>query len=178
MANHPPYNNYPDIGNTGEDLVAQWLKSQGWVILHRRWRCRWGEIDIIAQDGGVAKNGVMGRLGDGENSNLTPSPILAFVEVKTRSPSNWDAGGRNAIALQKQVKLWRAAQMFLVKHPQMADYPCRFDVAIVSCQQISTQFTAVKVIEKSLADYSTAAYRLTLQEYIPAAFELANDNGE
>lgn len=52
MANYPPYN-YPDIGNAGEDLVAQWLQSQGWVILYRRWRCRWGEIDIIAQHDGV-----------------------------------------------------------------------------------------------------------------------------
>ncbi|MCX7596483.1 MAG: YraN family protein [Fischerella sp.] len=178
MANHPPYHNYPDIGNAGEDLVAQWLKSQGWVILHRRWRCRWGEIDIIAENGGVAKNGVMGRLGDGENSNLTSSAMLAFVEVKTRSLTNWDAGGRNAIALKKQVKLWRAAQMFLVKHPHMVDYPCRFDVAIVSYQQISTQFTEVKVIAQSLASYSTAAYQFTLEEYIPAAFELDNHDEE
>ena len=48
MANRSRFH-YRDIGVLGEDLVAQWLQSQGWVILHRRWHCRWGEIDIIAQ---------------------------------------------------------------------------------------------------------------------------------
>ena len=48
MANPSPFN-YADIGNIGEDLVAKWLQSTGWEILHRRFWCRWGEIDIIAQ---------------------------------------------------------------------------------------------------------------------------------
>ncbi|MDB9378156.1 YraN family protein, partial [Nodularia sphaerocarpa] len=48
MANLPP-SHYPDIGELGEDLVAQWLHSTGWSILHRRFSSRWGEIDIIAQ---------------------------------------------------------------------------------------------------------------------------------
>ena len=48
MADHSPYH-YLDIGIAGEDLVAEWLQSNGWVILHRRWRYRNGEIDIIAQ---------------------------------------------------------------------------------------------------------------------------------
>ena len=39
----------PDIGELGEQLVAGWLQTQDWVILHHRWRCRWGEIDLIAQ---------------------------------------------------------------------------------------------------------------------------------
>ncbi|MEH1958377.1 MAG: YraN family protein [Nostoc sp.] len=43
-------------GQLGEDLVAQWLQSTGWIILHRRFSSRWGEIDIIAQhDGGTGK---------------------------------------------------------------------------------------------------------------------------
>ncbi|MFN5065002.1 MAG: YraN family protein, partial [Aphanizomenon sp.] len=48
MANPSPFN-YADIGNIGEDLVAKWLQSTGWEILRRRFWCRWGEIDIIAQ---------------------------------------------------------------------------------------------------------------------------------
>lgn len=165
MANHSPYN-YPDIGNAGEELVAQWLKSQGWIILHRRWRCRWGEIDIIAQRGEENTSST--------SISLNSSSVqLAFVEVKTRSSGNWDAGGRNAIAPHKQSKLWRAAQMFLVKNSEMADYPCQFDVAIVYCQRILTESDAVKNMEKILATYSLEGYNLTLQEYIPGAFELA-----
>lgn len=39
MANLPP-SHYPDIGHLGEDLVAQWLQSTGWIILHRRFASR------------------------------------------------------------------------------------------------------------------------------------------
>ncbi|BAU08171.1 YraN family protein [Fischerella sp. NIES-3754] len=197
MTNYSPYH-YLDIGNAGEDLVAHWLQSQGWSILDRRWRCRWGEIDIVALYAEQIKDGEVGRTGDGESLIIdsphhpiapnphslggvaapsSPSPILAFVEVKTRSPRNWDAGGRNAIASSKQVKLWRTAQMFLVAHPDKADYLCRFDVAIVSYQQTSTQFGGDKFQEKNLISTYVAGYTLTLQEYITAAFDLVNDIG-
>ncbi|MFB2771158.1 YraN family protein [Pelatocladus sp. BLCC-F211] len=198
MTNHSP-SYYLDIGNAGEDLVAHCLQSQGWVILDRRWRCRWGEIDIIAQyveeDAGTSGYGGHGGYGDkGEivnnisasprppfsgssssASSVTSSPTLAFVEVKTRSPRNWDAGGRSAIASSKKVKLWRTAQMFLVAHPDQENYPCRFDVAIVSYRQISTKFSKDKFQEKNLISSYIAGYKLTLQEYIPAAFDIADD---
>ena len=151
MAHHSS-SHYPDIGALGEDLTTQWLKSTGWTILHRRWHCRWGEIDIIA-----------------EREDDSGTVILAFVEVKTRSPGNWDAGGRMAIALPKQAKLCRTAAMFLATFPQKADYPCQFDVAFVCCQRKITQVNA-------LANLSASGYYLTLQEYIPAAFEYLIDN--
>ncbi|MBR8835068.1 MAG: YraN family protein [Stigonema ocellatum SAG 48.90 = DSM 106950] len=164
MANPPPYN-YHDIGVLGEDLVVQWLESTGWEILHRRWRCRWGEIDIIAQQ-------------DGEHicHLRTPKaqqsqPTLAFVEVKTRSQDNWDAGGRSAIALKKQTKLWRTAGIFLARYPQKADYTCQFDVAIVQCQRISQKLAALTVNQEALACASAAGYHFALEEYIPAAFD-------
>ncbi len=166
MANYPSFY-YPNLGSAGEDLVAQWLESQGWIILHRRWRCRWGEIDIIAQHDGAA-NKV-------ENSSFYGK--LTFVEVKTRSPGNWDAGGRSAIAPQKQLKLWRAAQMFLVKYPQKADYSCQFDVAIVSCQLRTIETPVVAVTQKALATSCFREHDLILQEYIHAAFEVASDHG-
>lgn len=151
MANPPP-SHYPDIGQFGEDLVAQWLQSTGWVILHRRFSSRWGEIDIIAQ-------GYEKRL-----------PQLAFVEVKTRSRGNWDAGGRNAITQQKQLKIWRTAKIFLAQYPEKAEYLCRFDVAIVYYQP-STQQTAFKLTLEPLASLSVNQYQFYLQEYIPGAFD-------
>ncbi|QLE55400.1 YraN family protein [Nostoc sp. TCL26-01] len=151
MANPPP-SHYPDIGDLGEDLVAQWLQSTGWIILHRRFGCRWGEIDIIAQ---------------------SSEPILAFVEVKTRSPGSWDDGGRNAITQIKQAKIGKTAGIFLAKYPKKAEYPCRFDVAIVSCQIISQQSQKLSAIQKPMASSSVAGYQLHLQEYIPAAFDWA-----
>jgi putative endonuclease len=158
MTNSLP-SHYRDKGELGEDLVAQWLQSTGWIILHRRFACRWGEIDIIAEYPGTS----------------ALSSILAFVEVKTRSSGNWDAGGRSAITPQKQAKLWRTAGMFLAQYPQKADYSCRFDVAIVHYQRLSNNLSGVIATADELTSLSTSSYKLKLQEYIPAAFEYSID---
>ena len=54
--------NRVETGALGERIAAEHLGEQGYEILERGWRCRWGEIDIVARRGGV----------------------IAFVEVKTR----------------------------------------------------------------------------------------------
>jgi putative endonuclease len=102
------------LGARGEDLVTRWLLQEGWSILQRRWRCRWGELDVVAYRS------------DGRSRGL-----LIFVEVKTRSDGNWDADGRLAVTPQKQEKLQQAAALFLTRHPHLTDVDCRFDVALV-----------------------------------------------
>lgn len=168
MANLPP-SHYPDIGSLGEDLVAQWLESTGWEILHRRFACRWGEIDIIAQYPGKTEEQGSREL---PNQNFT----LAFVEVKTRKGGNWDAGGKSAITSQKQTKISRTAGFFLAEYPHKADYACRFDVAIVHCQRISKHYTELTVVQQALASASAAGYQFYLQEYILAAFDSSIDS--
>ncbi len=194
-----PQNPTPNVGALGEQLVAEWLQTQNWEILHSRWRCRWGEIDLIAQQKprGTSK--------EGEQENVLPnlethrnvysSPLLAFVEVKTRSSRNWDADGRLAITPQKQAKLWQTAQLFLAEHPKFANLPCRFDVALVSYRRISQRPHRVNpapASEQSATSSSSLAtiddaprvpplqlgqplcrsgYRLVLQDYIPSAFD-------
>lgn len=171
MANLPP-SHYPDIGELGEDLVAQWLQSTGWIILHRRFSSRWGEIDIIAE-----YHGVTGKEQGSRGEYPTPQSLLAFVEVKTRSSGSWDAGGRSAITPQKQAKICRTAGMFLAQYPEKADYSCRFDVAIVYCQRISKNLTVVTASQEALATSAAAGYKFKLQEYILAAFDSSIDNG-
>jgi putative endonuclease len=167
MANYPP-SHYPRIGIAGEDLVVNWLESQGWTILHRRWRYRRGEVDIIAQFG-EQKQSL-------ESQKKTPplsvlSPVLAFVEVKTRSSGNWDTGGRSAITQQKQAKLWRTALMFLAQYPEKATYSCRFDVAIVGYQQRAQETYVFKNTPTEQFSSLENQYKLVLYEYIPAAFD-------
>ncbi|MEE3715960.1 YraN family protein [Tumidithrix elongata RA019] len=101
------------IGNMGEAFVASLLKANGWQIITTQWKCRWGEIDIIARD----------------------RHWLIFVEVKTRRDRNWDHDGALAITLRKQQKLYKAATEFLVQHPDLETLPCRFDVALVRYQR-------------------------------------------
>ena len=161
----------PNSGQLGEDLVAQWLQSTGWIILHRRFSSRWGEIDIIAEYDGQT----------GEKL-LTQHSLLIFVEVKTRSSGSWDAGGRSAITPQKQAKILREAEtlgseIFLAEYPEKADYSCRFDVAIVYCQKISKNLTGVTANQEALATSSVPGYKFKLQEYILAAFDSSIDNG-
>jgi putative endonuclease len=167
MANYPP-SHYPRIGIAGEDLVVNWLESQGWTILHRRWRYRRGEVDIIAQFG--EQKQTLGSQKKNPPSSVL-SPVLAFVEVKTRSLGNWDAGGRSAITQQKQAKLWRTALMFLTQYPEKATYSCRFDVAIVGYQQRTQESYVIKNTQVESSSALEDKYKLVLYEYIPAAFD-------
>ncbi len=143
------------IAQLGEQLVAQWLTTKGWTILQQNWRCRWGEIDIIAQ------------------SSLKAT--LAFVEVKTRSSGSWDAGGILAITLQKQAKITRTAAFFLAEYPHFAECPCRFDVALVASQKKANSLE--KPLQSAIIlgqPVIWQGYQLTLQQYIESAFEATN----
>lgn len=163
-SNSPQSSNSRDIGTLGENLVAEWLQQQGWEILHRQWHCRWGEIDIIA----------LGRDEEGEKNRVLPnhqSPTLAFVEVKTRRRGNWDAGGMLAITNTKQAKLWQTAEIFLSTRPDLANNSCRFDVALVRCEPSPPNTKQILPLTAANSQFALAEnYRLTLQEYIRAAF--------
>ena len=146
-----------DVGALGEALVAQWLCDRGWLLLQQRWHCRWGELDLVV----------------GRASAETPEqPIaLAFVEVKTRSRGNWDSDGALAITARKRAKLWKTAQLFLLAHPQWAELPCQFDVALVCCRH-KPQKTALPKAALVQRAATIAGYDVTIQDYIPAAFTL------
>lgn len=165
MSKLPP-SNYANIGDTGEDLVAQWLESTGWKILHRRFFCRWGEIDIIAEYPHHTES-------ENQQAVNSENSILVFVEVKTRSARSWDAGGKNAITTQKQAKICKTAQIFLTQFPEKSNYCCRFDVALVSVQPLSKQVNQVNKNLNVLACTSKYNSHFKLLEYIPAAFDMS-----
>jgi len=97
-----------DLGRRGEALAARELRRRGYVILERRWRCRIGEIDIVAREGRV----------------------LVVVEVKARSRSDYgppiDAVDRN-----KRRKLEKLARAYLQKR-KLQDLSLRFDLVGVT----------------------------------------------
>ena len=94
------------IGKLGEDKTVELLKSQGCIIIKRNWRDRYGELDIVADDG---KN-------------------IIFVEVKTRSEGSW-VSGIEAMDVGKITRTRNAAIMFMKRlHTNL---PPRIDVAEV-----------------------------------------------
>lgn len=93
-------------GRWGEELVAEDLRQKGWTIAATNFRCRMGELDIVASKGGY----------------------LAFVEVKLRKNARFGAACE-AVTASKQRKLRAAAQYYLMCHP--TELQPRFDVAEV-----------------------------------------------
>ena len=141
-----------DLGIYGEQLVQDWLAQQGWDILYRRWHCRWGELDIVAQ-GYHAQGGKLS------------SPMVVFVEVKTRSRGNWDLDGLLSITQAKQRKLWMTARLFLTRHPYLAQLPCRLDVALVSCHRTPPR------ADQACLKLPDGQRYLMLQDYLVNAIE-------
>ena len=141
------------LGELGEQLVAKWLEERNYKILHYRWRCRWGEIDLIARQ--------------------KSHPTLVFVEVKTRSDRSWDSKGLDAIASSKQKKISQTSALFLAKNPQLADFYCRFDVALVHYQQQnSINSNHRRDTQKFLRiEHSSPGYSLILENYLENAFD-------
>lgn len=94
-------------GPQGENIAVSFLKSQGFTILARNYRQRFGELDIVAEDGDV----------------------LVFVEVKTRK-SNRFGSPFEAVDIRKQMKLSKMAQHYISRN-NLEDREARFDVVAV-----------------------------------------------
>ena len=102
-----PVDGRQSLGKLGEDLACAELTRRGYEILERRYRTRYGEIDIIARSG----------------------PSLVFVEVKAREGREF-GDGAEAITRRKRRRIAMAAMDYLVRH-QKDECPCRFDVVSV-----------------------------------------------
>jgi putative endonuclease len=100
-----------DLGQRGEALAARELQSRGYVILERGWRCRLGEIDIVARD----------------------KEVLVVVEVKARSRSDYGPP-IDAVDGRKRRKLEQLARAYL-KTRKRSDVSLRFDVVGVTFSQ-------------------------------------------
>ena len=98
------------LGRFGEAAVAAYLRAQGCRIVAANYRSRFGEIDLIAEDG----------------------DFLCFVEVKLRKSGRF-AEAREFVTVSKQEKLRITAELYLSEHAN--ELQPRFDVAEVYAPQ-------------------------------------------
>ena len=96
----------PQNGSLGEQYAAQALQKKGYRIADMNFRCRYGEIDIIAENG----------------------DCIAFVEVKTRHTGSL-VSGFEAVTASKQRFIIRTAEAYLLRNG--SELQPRFDVAAV-----------------------------------------------
>jgi putative endonuclease len=93
-------------GESAELLAASFLCSHGLEISERNYRCRFGEIDLIARDG----------------------TTLVFVEVRQRQSEHF-GGAAESITAAKRTRLIAAARHYLARRRSIP--PCRFDVVLI-----------------------------------------------
>lgn len=97
------------LGQWGEDVAAQHLVATGATVLARNWRCREGELDIVA---------------------LEPGGTLVFCEVKTRTGTAFGEPAE-AVGAVKARRVRAVACRWLAEHRPPGAHELRFDVVSV-----------------------------------------------
>ena len=109
-----------DIGKRGETLAISFLKKNGYRIIESNFRCRYGEIDIIAQDG----------------------KTVAFIEVKTKT-SNRFGSPTQAIDSRKQRQVSKTALAY-ISQKRLTNYSARFDVVGINIKGSNSEIELIK----------------------------------
>lgn len=111
------------LGRWGETQTADWLRARGWRVVAAGWRCRFGEIDLIA----------------------TNDKYIIFTEVKLRKSAAF-APARAFVDRGKQERVRTSAQLYLQEHP--TELQPRFDVAeIYAPEGTATRRPEINYIE-------------------------------
>lgn len=97
------------LGARGEELALAFLRKKRFKILAKNYRCRYGEIDIIARD---------------------PGNAISFIEVKTRT-SQSHGTPQEAVNRKKQAQISKVALEFIQRY-KLENQPARFDVVAVN----------------------------------------------
>ncbi|MFT5698740.1 MAG: putative endonuclease [Desulforhopalus sp.] len=108
------------LGQKGETEASHYLKRKGYEIIKTNFRCRYGEIDLIARK----------------------ADVVIFIEVKTRT--NNDFGGpAAAVDYRKQKQISKVAHHYMVTHHN-DDIDARFDViAILAKKGLDTEIVHI-----------------------------------
>lgn len=103
-------------GHRAEQLALNYLQAQGLKKLQTNFSCKFGEIDLI----------------------MLEQETLVFVEVRYRQGNEY-GHPLETIDARKQKKLLNTMQFFLLKHPELQQYPCRIDAIAINSQVQSKQ---------------------------------------
>ena len=112
----------------GERLASEHLERQGYRILERNFRCRMGEIDLIARRGND----------------------LVFTEVKLRKDAS-HGEAREFVTAAKQRKLYLTAEYYLSARPWAQDLQARFDVIEVYAPRGTEENCSVCQLENAFS---------------------------
>ncbi len=107
------------FGSAGESAAAAYLKRRGYAIVGQNYKCRFGEIDVIARKG----------------------RYIVFVEVKTRKDERY-AQAREFVTRAKQERVIKAAMLWLQENDE--DLQPRFDVIEVVGQGAAQKITHIE----------------------------------
>ena len=105
------------LGRAGEDLAATALTAAGLTVVARNWRCRYGELDLIAQEDApdLSQGGIV-------------VPWLVIVEVRTRRGTAFGTAAESVNAT-KQARLRTVAQAYVQETGWTG--PWRIDVVAI-----------------------------------------------
>jgi putative endonuclease len=95
------------LGSWGEQQAASFLTTQGYRIITQNYRCRYGEIDLIAKD----------------------KTVWCFIEVKTRQTASF-GDGYQAVTPLKRRHMYKAA-IFYLSQAGLMEEPARFDIVSI-----------------------------------------------
>ena len=112
------------LGQYGEDKACAYLETNNYKIIERNFRCRQGEIDIIAKD--LTKN------------------ELVFVEVKTRISSNFGRPAQ-AVTYVKQRHIFNVAKYYIYLN-SIKNTNIRFDVIEIYVKESQFKINHIKQI--------------------------------
>ena len=106
--------NKKEIGNEGENKALEFLLRNGYELLHKNWRTRFGEIDIIVK-----------------KDNL-----IVFVEVKSLPKGNLDYLSK-VLNKDKQERIIKTSKRFLLNNRQYSNSYIRYDVIVIDMPGMS-----------------------------------------
>jgi len=115
-----------DTGRLGENLACHALKKRGYRILERNYRCRYGEIDIVARK----------------------SDYLVFIEVRTKTGSAFGTP-EESITFQKKQRLSASILSYLESHANLPEN-WRLDFVAVDIDTAGGKASRIEIIEDAL----------------------------